>query len=87
MAATRITFNIREFERLRKSPGVVADIKERVDRIAAASNAHVEGNGYEATVQEGRNRAHGSVITTDAESMSDNARNQRLLRNLDAGRG
>lgn len=82
----KIVFNIRAFEQLRKDPRVVADLKARADRIAAACNAHVEGDGYEGSVQEGRNRAHGSVITTDFESMADNARNQRLVRNLDAGR-
>lgn len=67
--------------KLMKSPGVTADIKARVERVAAAA-----GEGYEASVVEGKNRAHGSVITASYAAMRREARDHTLIRALDAGR-
>ena len=43
--------------------------------------------GYRAVTSEGRTRSRAAVVTTDAESIRDNARNQTLLRAMDSGRG
>lgn len=81
MAKTRIKWNIAGFRQLRLEPGVIADLGERADRIADAA-----GPGYEASTFEGQNRGRASVITADFNAIRDNAKNQSLLRNLDAGR-
>jgi hypothetical protein len=67
--------------KLLESPEVRADLKRRTDRIAAAA-----GQGFEASVEVGRNRARGSVITATPEARSAEARDHVLLRALDAGR-
>lgn len=67
---------------LRKSPGVVADLKRRADRIASAA-----GSGMEASTHQGRNRARASVITGTVEAMVAEARGRVLTRAIDAGRG
>lgn len=81
MAKSRIKWNLPAFRELRLEPGVIADLGERADAIAAAA-----GPGYEASTFEGKNRGRASVITGDAASRRDNARNQTLLCSLDAGR-
>lgn len=80
MAKSRIKWNIAGFRQLRLEPGVIADLGERGDRIADAA-----GSGYEASTYEGRNRGRASVITADYDAIRDNAKNQTLLRSLDAG--
>lgn len=81
MAKTRVDWNISGFRELRLEPGVVADLGRRAEAVADAAGA-----GYEASTFEGRNRGRASVITGDWRSRVDNARNQTLLRSLDAGR-
>jgi tRNA A37 threonylcarbamoyltransferase TsaD len=67
---------------LLKSVAVQRDLKARTDRIAAAA-----GPGMVASVQAGRNRARASVITTTKGAREAEARDRRLTRALDAGRG
>lgn len=81
MAKAKIVWNLPAFRQLRLEPGVIADLGERADRIAADAGA-----GYEASTFEGRNRGRASVITGDWRARVDNSRNQTLLRSLDAGR-
>lgn len=81
MAKPRIKWNVKAFRELRLDPGVMDDLERRADAIADAA-----GPGYEASTFEGRNRGRASVITGDWKARIDNARNQTLLRNLDAGR-
>lgn len=66
---------------LLKSVPVQQDLRRRADRIAAAA-----GPGMEASVQVGRNRARGSVITVTQKAREAEARNRALTRALDAGR-
>lgn len=81
MAKPRIKWRIAGFRELRLAPGVIENLGERADRIAAAA-----GPGYEPSTFEGRNRGRASVITADFGARRDNAKNQTLLRSLDAGR-
>lgn len=55
------------------------NIKDVADSIGSAT--------YAADVQEGRNRAHAMVKTTDRHSRASNAKHNTLLKSLDAGRG
>lgn len=77
----RIKWNVKAFRELRLEPGVIADLGERAEAIADAA-----GPWYEASTFEGRNRGRASVITGDFGAIYDNAKNQTLLRSLDAGR-
>lgn len=79
--ATRIKWNVKAFRELRLEPDVIADLEDRAERIADSA-----GDGYEASAQAGKNRGRASVITGDYAAMRDNAKNQSLLRALDAGR-
>lgn len=80
----RIKWHNKAFRELRLEPGVIADLGERADAIEAA--ARESGYAYEASTFEGKNRGRASVITADYGAIRDNARNQTLLRVLDAGR-
>jgi hypothetical protein len=81
MAKTRIKWNVKAFRELRLEPGVIADLEARAEAVAAAA-----GSGYEASAMAGKNRGRASVITADYAAIRDNAKNQSLLRSLDAGR-
>lgn len=78
----KIVWNYRKgFRGIRLSAQpIVDDLAQQV-----AENA---GEGYLAVSTESpRNRARAAVVTSDAASMVDNAKNQTLLRALDATRG
>lgn len=79
--ASKIKWRVKGFRELRLEPEVIADLGDRAERIADASGA-----GYEASTFEGKNRGRASVITGDFDAIRDNAKNQTLLRSLDAGR-
>jgi hypothetical protein len=79
----RIKLNNKAFRDLRTSDAVQADLAERAQRIADAA-----GDGYEVGDGEvARNRARASVVAVTEQARADNARNNTLLRALDAGRG
>lgn len=88
----RVVFLPNAEYRLRSEPGVRRDIGDRTERIARAANS---GAGFEddyrtSTMQGARRpegRWRGSVITATVRAMRDNAKNHRLLRSIDAGRG
>ncbi|MFJ2506324.1 hypothetical protein [Microbacterium sp. NPDC087592] len=84
MARSKIKWRIEGFARLRNEPGVLDDLQERANSIADAA-----GEGYESRPAEAgagkSGRARAAVITGTAEARVDNARNQTLLRSLDAG--
>lgn len=65
-----------------KSSGMQADIRRRVEAIAAAA-----GPGFEASVVVGRNRVHGSVISKTKKAARQEAKRRALSRAVDAGRG
>ena len=71
--------NIRD--QILKSDRVRSDIERRTEAVAARA-----GEGYEPSVQTGRNRVRGSVITDTFEARVDNGKNHTLLRALDAAR-
>jgi hypothetical protein len=77
---TRIKWRIEGFRELRLAA------QPLVEQIAQ-DVAETAGEGYEALSTESpRNRARAAVVTADARAMADNARNQTLLRALDANR-
>lgn len=76
----KIKLNNAGFRALRTDPAVVADLRARAERIAAAA-----GDGFEVSEKTvPRNRAHATVR---AESDAAKRDNNRLLIALQAGRG
>lgn len=81
MSKVRVKVHSAAARSLLNSGEVKADLGRRAGAISAAA-----GEGYQASVQAGRNRARASVITGDYQSIKDNAKNNTLLRSLDRGR-
>ncbi len=87
MARRRISANVElELNRsgvreLLRSPEVLADLRARAERVAAAAGAGME---VEATI--GPNRARAEVATGTTEARLAEARHRRLSRSIDAAR-
>ena len=86
MAGTKIKFNPKGFEEIRRSPQAVALLEKLV--AGALSAAGGEAAGYRGFVNQapGRGslgRAIGTVTTWDFEAILDNHRNKTLLRAFD----
>lgn len=78
----RFELHIEAFNELRNSPEISQMLKDAADRIAADA-----GDGFEAgPVIHGKTRAHVNIHTTDYLSRVQNARDDTLMRSLDAGR-
>ena len=78
----KIKFNRNAFREIRLLPEVAADVHDRAERVAAAA-----GEGFDAfPTQAPRNRARAAVVTTSMKAIRQNARDNTLLRALDAGR-
>jgi hypothetical protein len=84
MARTRIVLNQRNIDKLPTLPKVVADTARRTKAIADACNSQSSWGGYRSEVEVYDDGPHGRVWSID--EASDEARAQRLVRNLDAGR-
>jgi len=78
----RVTINSSAAASILKSAGVLADLRARADRIAAAA-----GDGMEANSRIGRSRARASVVTATRKAMRAEATDRALTRSLDRGRG
>lgn len=72
------------FERLVKDPKLVEDIARRTKAIEDACNTQSEWGGYASSVSTEGKRVHGRVYSYG--SHDDEARQNRMVRNLDAGR-
>lgn len=84
MANVRLDYKRGAIGELLTSPAVRADIARRAQAVADACNRDSSWGGYVAS-HGGRSRARSAVWTIEPEAVADNARNQRLLKNLDAG--
>lgn len=84
MARVEVKWRQAGFREARTSPKVLAELVKRAERIAAASG---EGFEVDSGVTGGRGRARASVRTATRAAVVKNARDNTLLRNLDAGRG
>ena len=83
-AKVKIVWKAGAFREIRTLPAVQADLDARAGRIASASGpGYIVGGGTTG----GKGRARSSVVTGDAESMRDNARNNTLLNNFSRGQG
>lgn len=82
-----IQYNRAALESILKSPGVLADVRSRAERVRDAA-----GPGFEISsmIGAGRSAAGRARASVRAESFSARVRNSReniLLRALEAGRG
>ena len=82
MAKKRLKFNRAAFNALRTAPGVEADLTARAEAMAEAA-----GDGFEMLpAEKSRKRAHRVVAATTVEAAAKNAKENTLLRSIDAGR-
>jgi hypothetical protein len=84
MAKTRIVLNRRNIDKLPTTPAVVADTARRTRSVEEACNAQSSWGGYASEVDVYADGPVGRVWSID--EAADEARAQRLLRNLDAAR-
>jgi len=80
--AVRLKFNSGAYRALLTDAKILADLEERGQAVASAA-----GEGVEVLpVETPRRRAHVVVGTQTAQAAADNAKNNTLIRALDAGR-
>lgn len=70
-------------EALVKSPEALAIVEEKAQAIAAACNAESSWGGYDSAARIDNDRARARVWSFD--DRDDEARDNRILKNLDAG--
>jgi hypothetical protein len=80
--ADRVKLNIAGFREIRKSAKVTADLRRRAEAVARAA-----GPGFEVTESPSKNRARFTVHPESSEAFAANARDNVLVRALEAGRG
>lgn len=83
----RVKWNLRGLYAIRRAPGVVTVEERRVRAIADRCNrAAGLADGYRVSSQQGASRPQGrhrtTVITATYEAMRDNARHNRLVKEL-----
>lgn len=78
----RVKHDAKAYRDLLKSQAVLADLRARAKRVAAAA-----GQGFEYGAQLGRNRARAYVLTASNAARRRNSRENTLVRALEAGRG
>lgn len=92
MSKARVVINPAGAVRLLGSDEVAADLARRARAIAAKANVGLSPDGmgndpYTAKDgKAGRGRARASVVASSPHGIHDNARNNTLLKSLDAGR-
>lgn len=89
MSSTRLVFNDQGMYKLRRQPGVRADLERRARAVLEACGG--EAAGYMMTSTQGAKRPQGrwrtAVFTANLTAMLDNRRNQTLVRAFSAARG
>jgi hypothetical protein len=78
----KLEMNIPAMIRVMQSPGVMAELTSRANRVRAAA-----GPGHMVTSRVGRTRARVSVITASGDAMRREATERSLTRALNAARG
>jgi len=86
MARARIRFRNGAIRALMNDAAVVADLEARAKRVAAEANAESSWGGYYSAVSTEGNRPRGRVWNIKQGASDDEARNNRMIRALDAGR-
>lgn len=82
MARVRLVFHRKAFEQIEKAPEIQALIEAKTKAIEDACNAQSSWGGYHSAVSVNNDRIRGRVWSADRRN--DEARDNRLLHNLDA---
>lgn len=90
----RLVWNMDAFYQLRSSRPIQKKLESVAKKVAKAANSSAQlddNKNYVVGSRQGSRRPAGrwraSVVTASGAAMKDNAKNHRLLRSLDAGRG
>lgn len=78
---TTIKWNLSAFEKIRRLPGVDAELERFVNRALDTTGRE----NYDGGVEPGRSRSRGYIVTINVEGIIDNRRNHTLLRVLGGG--
>lgn len=82
MAHRKLKFNPDAFDRILGGAEAVEMVKEKAGSIAEACNSQSSWGGYFSSANTTGERARGHVWSAD--NRNDEARDQRMVRNLDA---
>ena len=86
MAKSKIKFNRGAIRSLMNEAAVAADLESRAKRVAEAANSESSWGGYFSALSTGGIRPHAKVWNVKKGASDDEARNNRMIRALDAGR-
>lgn len=92
MGKVRTKWKKGALEDILRSAEIVADMKGRGEKIAAACNSEAHDNatsedgGFEVHATQGASRARVAVVTRTPHAIAHNAKHNSLLKNLDKGR-
>lgn len=78
---TKIQFNYRAFDAIRKSPAVMADLRQRGAAVQRAA-----GDGFTLRVDTNASRGRATIITATHDAREAEATDKALTRALNAGR-
>lgn len=78
----RLKFHRQAIEEIEKSPEALALVQQKADAIADACNGQSSWGGYFSAAEVNSDRARARVWSADGRN--DEARDQRLIKNLDA---
>jgi hypothetical protein len=81
MGTVKVTLKLRGINAVMTSPGVVAEVTARAQRIKKAAGDH-----FEVAVRPHRYTARAFVRSADFQGAHEEARDKRLTRAIDAGR-
>lgn len=81
MSDAQIKLNDAGMKAILRAPGVQADLRARADRIARAAGPGMQAESHPTT------RARATVWTATAQARRAEAKEHRLTRAFDAGRG
>lgn len=81
----KVKMNSKGSRNILNASGVQKELLRRAKRMKASADGMGKGV-YEADIQPGKNRVHAMVKTTDLISIKSNAKNNALLKSLDAGK-
>lgn len=85
MTQVKVIITRKQRTELLQSDAVSRDVQRRTLAVHAAVGG--DAAGYRAALDTTTRRVRGSVYTYDAKAIRDNAKNNTLVRNMDAGRG
>ncbi|MDN5725161.1 MAG: hypothetical protein L0G99_04405 [Propionibacteriales bacterium] len=77
----KIVTNRKALGQILNSPGLIRDLQRRTEAIKAAA-----GEGFDGNVVRGKRRPRGGVVTATAKAMRRNAKENTLVKAMDAGR-